>query len=130
MQAYMPLGGLDRAFYLTVCKDTDELYQQRIRHDAEAGLRILAKAERMIGAARLLARISENRAWWQCRLCDHHAVCHEGQAVERHCRACLHAARVDGVAWHCGRHEHPLTRQDQEAGCAAHLFISDPVPGD
>ena len=48
----MQLAGLDRAFYLAVCKDTDELYQERIRHDAEAGLRILAKAERIIGAAR------------------------------------------------------------------------------
>ena len=52
MQAYMQLAGLDRAFYLAVCKDTDELYQERIRHDAEAGLRILTKAERIIGAAR------------------------------------------------------------------------------
>ncbi|MFN7340317.1 MAG: PD-(D/E)XK nuclease family protein [Opitutia bacterium] len=129
MQAYMQLAGIDRAFYLAVCKDTDALYQERIRHEAEAALRILAKAERIIGAARPPARISDDPAWWQCRFCDHHAVCHEGQAVERHCRACLHATPVDGGAWHCGRHEHPLTRQDQEAGCVAHLFIPDLVPG-
>ena len=48
MQAYMHLAGIDRAFYLAVCKDTDELYQERIHHDAEAGLRILAKAERIV----------------------------------------------------------------------------------
>ena len=130
MQAYMQLAGLDRAFYLAVCKNTDELYQERIHHDAEAALRILAKAERIIAAARPPARISDDPAWWQCRLCDHHAVCHEGQAVERHCRACLHATPVDGGAWHCRRHEHPLTRQDQEVGCAAHLFIPDLVPGE
>ena len=37
---------------------------------------------------------------------------------------------MDGGAWHCGRHDHPLTQQGQEAGCAAHLFIPDLVPGE
>ena len=52
MQAYMQMAGIDRAFYLAVCKDTDELYQERIRHDADAGLRILAKAARIVGCGR------------------------------------------------------------------------------
>ncbi|NCY25075.1 MAG: oxidoreductase [Alphaproteobacteria bacterium] len=130
MQAYMQLAGLDRAFYLAVCKDTDALYEERIRHDAEAGLRILAKAERIIAAIRPPARISQDPAWWQCRLCDHHAVCHAGTAPERHCRSCLHATPVHAGAWHCSRHDHPLTRQAQETGCAAHLFIPDLVAGE
>ena len=36
MQSYMHLAGLERAFYLAVNKNTDELYQERIRYDAEA----------------------------------------------------------------------------------------------
>ena len=130
MQAYMHLAGIDRAFYLAVCKDTDELYQERIHHDAEAGLRILAKAERIVGAARPPARISEDPAWWQCRFCDHHPVCHAEASVERHCRACLHATPVADGAWNCERHQVPLARRDQEAGCAAHLYIPDLVPGE
>jgi hypothetical protein len=125
MQAYMQLAGLDRAFYLAVCKDTDELYQERVHHDAEAGLRILAKAARIIGAVRPPARISQDPAWWQCRFCDHHAVCHAGAAPERHCRSCLHASPVQGGDWHCARHSAPLDRRDQEAGCAAHLYLPD-----
>ncbi|MCQ4159209.1 PD-(D/E)XK nuclease family protein [Roseomonas sp. GC11] len=123
MQAYMQLADLDRAFYLAVCKDTDELYQERIRHDAEAGLRILAKAERIIAAARPPARISEDPAWWQCRFCDHHAVCHGGAVPERHCRSCLHATPVADGAWHCARHPCVLLRRDQQAGCGLHLYI-------
>jgi hypothetical protein len=125
MQAYMQLAGLDRAFYLAVCKDTDELYQERIRHDAEAGLRILAKAERIIGAPRPPARISQDPAWWQCRFCDHHTVCHAGAAPERHCRSCLHASPAQGGDWHCARHHAPLGRREQEAGCATHLYLPD-----
>jgi hypothetical protein len=130
MQAYMQLAGIERAFYLAVCKDTDELYQERVRHDPAAALRILAKAGRVVGAARPPARISEDPAWWQCRLCEHAAVCHEGAAVERHCRSCLHASPVEAGAWRCARHGVPLSRRDQEAGCAAHLYVPDLVRGE
>ena len=130
MQAYMQLAGLERTFYLAVCKDTDALYQERVHHDAEAGLRLLAKAERIVRAAHPPARISDDPAWWQCRLCDHHAVCHEGEAAERHCRSCLHATPADGGAWHCARHGHFPARDAQQAGCAMHLYIPDLVPGE
>lgn len=130
MQAYMHLAGLERAFYLAVCKDTDTLYQERVRHDPEAALRILAKAQRVIGAARTPERISHDPAWWQCRFCAHHAVCHEGAAVERHCRSCLHASPIDGGGWRCGRHGMALSRAEQEGGCAAHLYIPDLVPAE
>ena len=130
MQAYMQLADIERGFYLAVCKDTDELYQERIRHDAEAGLRILAKAQRIIGAGRPPTRISEDPAWWECRFCDHHAVCHEGTAPERHCRSCLHASPVADGGWHCTRHGTPLTHREQQTGCVAHLYIPDLIPGE
>jgi hypothetical protein len=130
MQAYMHLAGIDRAFYLAVNKNTDELYQERARHDAAAGLRILAKAARIIAAPRPPSRISDDPAWWQCRFCDHHAVCHEGATPERHCRSCLHATPVDDGGWRCARHPHPLTRRDQQAGCGAHLYIPDLIAGE
>jgi hypothetical protein len=130
MQAYMHLAGIERGFYLAVCKDNDALYQERLHHDAEAGMRILARAQRIVEAPRPPARISEDPAWWECRFCDHHAVCHGDAAIERHCRSCLHATPVADGAWHCVRHQMPLARRDQIAGCAAHLYIPDLVPGE
>lgn len=130
MQVYMHLAGLDRAFYLAVNKNTDELYQERIHADVEAGLRLLAKAERIIAAARPPARISDDPAWWQCRFCDHHAVCHADAVPERHCRSCLHATAVADGKWHCTRHDTVLSPQDQATGCAAHLLIPDLVHGE
>jgi hypothetical protein len=125
MQAYMRLAGLERALYLAVCKDTDEIYQERLHHDAEAGQRILAKAARIISTPRPPTRISDDPAWWQCRLCDHHAVCHAAAVPERHCRSCLHATPVQDGAWHCARHQQLLQRQQQRSGCGAHLFVPD-----
>lgn len=130
MQAYMHLAGLERAFYLAVNKDTDELYQERIRHDAEAGMRLLAKAQRIIAAVRPPARISEDPAWWECRFCDHHAVCHDAAPPERHCRSCLHASAMAEGTWHCTRHGLPLSHREQEAGCAAHLYLPDLILGE
>jgi hypothetical protein len=130
MQAYMHLSGIDRAFYLAVCKDTDELYQERVHYDVEVALRILAKAARIINAPRPPTRISDDPAWWQCRLCDHHAVCHDGRVPERHCRSCLHSTPVDDGAWHCARHNILLDRRTQETGCSAHLYIPDLIAGE
>ena len=44
MQIYMHLTGLTRAMYVAVCKDTDDLHVERVRADADAAERLLAKA--------------------------------------------------------------------------------------
>jgi hypothetical protein len=130
MQVYMHLAGIERAFYLAVNKDTDELYQERLHYDAEAALRLMAKAERIIASPVPPSRVSNDPAWWQCRFCDHAAACHGDALPERHCRSCLHSSPVMEGAWHCARHDVPLTRQAQEQGCAAHLYIPALVHGE
>ena len=123
IQVYMHLAGIERALYLAVNKDNDELHSERIRYDAEAAVRLMAKAERIIGAAQPPARISEDPAWFQCRFCDHHAVCHGNAAPQRHCRSCLHSTPAADGAWHCARHNMALAPDMQRQGCAAHLYI-------
>ena len=130
MQVYMHLAGIERAFYLAVNKDTDELYQERLNYDAEAALRLMAKADRVLRNPQPPARISNDPSWWQCRFCDHAAACHQAAMPERHCRSCLHASPVADGAWHCVRHNHQLDRRAQENGCAAHLYIPGLVHGE
>lgn len=130
MQAYMHLAGIERAFYLAVNKDTDELYQERVRYDGEAGLRLVARAQRIIASAVPPARISTDPAWHECRFCDHHAACHGDAVPERHCRSCLHSTPADGGEWTCERHKHRLDAETQRQGCAAHLFIPALVHGE
>ncbi|WP_075220696.1 PD-(D/E)XK nuclease family protein [Acuticoccus yangtzensis] len=129
MQVYMHLTGLTRALYVAVCKDTDDLHVERVSAVREAGERLLAKAKRVIDATRPPSRISDDPAWWECRLCSHHAVCHDSASVSVTCRSCLHASPVEG-GWHCARWDAALDTDAQRAACAKHLFIPDLVPGD
>jgi hypothetical protein len=129
MQVYMHLTGLTRAMYLAVCKDTDDLFVERVRADRDAAERLMAKAARVIHAARPPARISEDPAWFECRLCDHHEICHGDAAAAVTCRSCLHSTPVEG-GWHCARWDQGLDVETQRQGCRSHLFVPDLVPGE
>jgi hypothetical protein len=129
MQIYMHLTGLTRAMYVAVCKDSDDLHIERVRADGDAAERLLAKAGRVIHAPRPPTRISEDPAWFECRFCDHHDLCHGEAAAAVTCRSCLHATPVDG-GWHCARWDQTIGEQEQRAACARHLFIPDLVPGE
>ena len=129
MQVYLHLTGITRAMYVAVCKDTDELYVERLPADPLFGQTLLVKAEQVIGAERPPEKLSTDPAWWQCRLCEHHGLCHEGTAAERNCRTCLHSTPVPG-GWHCARFDGALPAADQRQGCGHHLYIPDLVPGE
>ena len=130
MQVYLHLGGLTRALYLAVDKDTDDLYAERVRADGTVAEGLLAKAGRIIFSSGPPPRISEDPAWFQCRLCEHAPLCHgspEPVLPEIHCRTCLHSTPVEG-GWRCERHDRALTDTDQRAGCPQHLFLPPLVP--
>ena len=44
MQCYMHWSGLERAFYIMVCKDTDELYSERVYYNPEVAKSLEKKA--------------------------------------------------------------------------------------
>ncbi|HMQ92665.1 MAG TPA: PD-(D/E)XK nuclease family protein [Amaricoccus sp.] len=129
MQVYMHLTGLTRAMYLAVCKDTDDVYVERVRADTDAAERLLAKADRVIHATRPPVRISEDPTWFECRFCDHHDLCHGEAAAAVSCRSCLHSTPVEG-GWRCARWDQGLDVETQRQACAQHLFIPDLVPGE
>ncbi len=108
MQIYMLLTGIDRALYLAKNKDTEELYQERIKFDRAFAERMVAKGQRVVYAARPASRISEDPAWYICKFCDHHAVCHEGAAPEKNCRTCAHSTPLPEGGWRCEELGRPI----------------------
>ena len=129
MQVYMLLTEISRAMYLAVNKNTDDLYVERIELDRAYATQLLEKAYRIIFAPNPPARINEDPAWYQCRLCDHANVCHGREAAEVNCRTCLHATPVEG-GWHCARHDKALTEVDQRTACDKHLYLPSLIPGE
>ena len=134
MQVYMHLTGLTRALYLAKNKDDDARHAERIRYDAAAAGQLMERAERIIKAAEPPPRISENRDHYQCNWCHQQSLCHGheereiGPAVpsEVSCRNCVHSTPemdTNHGRWSCGLHGKSLSRKEQAAACAGHLFL-------
>lgn len=130
MQTYMHLTGMRRAYYLSVCKDTDEIHGERVRYDAAFAKQMIERARSIITAPEPPARLSLDPDFFQCRWCDHRAICHEQRIPEVSCRTCAHATpEVDGERrWTCARWGKDLSLQEQKEGCDQHLFLPALIP--
>jgi len=131
LQVYMRLLGVERGYYLAVCKDTDALYSERVHPDPVLAERLLAKAERIINAPRPPAKLSDDPDYFICKWCDHRDLCHGEERAQRNCRTCLHASPVADGAWHCAVRDMLLSPRNQRAGCmSTHRYIPELVPGE
>jgi hypothetical protein len=131
-QVYMHIRGIDRALYVAVNKNTDELYVERVEYDPEWCTRLFAKLERLIGLSEPPARPVEKRDAFLCKFCRAAPVCW-GEAFARlNCRTCLHASpTMDGdAAWSCARWAKPLGMEEQREACPSHLYVPALVPGE
>lgn len=128
MQVYMGYTGMERALYMAVNKNTDELYAERADFDPVEFTKLKVRAERVIRAAEPPMRISNDPSWFVCKMCDFHAHCHGEAAPAVNCRTCAHATpEMDGEArWSCAKNPRagdstPLSIQ--RMGCSHHRYI-------
>lgn len=128
MQVYMHETGIDRALYVVVCKDDDQIYSERVRLDKLFFEKLKAKAERIITTDRMLEPVSGNPTWFQCKFCAAHSICHKAEPVrEVNCRTCAHVTFADdGVR--CERWDSIIPRETQYEGCRSHVIHPDMVP--
>lgn len=110
MQIYMGMMKIDRALYLAVNKDDDDLYAQRVHFDNDFFKAAMRRVERIITEPSA-ERCAQRRDDWRCKLCPARVVCwHEtGTVFSRQgnwsdCRSCCHASadiEGDGARWTC-----------------------------
>lgn len=132
MNTYAGWTGMKRWFYLAVNKDTDDLHPERGEFDKVVFERDRVKARSVIEAPNPLSKLSDDPEYFECKFCDHHPICHVGQAPVASCRTCVHSTPVvddseDGK-WRCERYQVDLTTDQQITGCESHLFIPDLIP--
>jgi hypothetical protein len=122
----MGYTGMERALYMAVNKNTDELYAERVDFDPVEFAKLKARAERVIRAAEPPLRVSNDPSWFVCKMCDFHEHCHGEAAPAVNCRTCAHATpEMDGEArWSCAQHGDEAWKHVSMAkGCKSHRYI-------
>jgi hypothetical protein len=129
-QLYMHYQKIDR-HYLTVATAGGRKTQSvRTEYNQVEAFKIIAKAESIIFSPEPPPRISENPAWFECKWCSHHDVCHSQKVPELSCRTCVHSTperEGDGV-WSCAKYKQAIPTDFQRTGCKEHLPLPYLVP--
>lgn len=124
MQVYMHWSKMARAYYLSVNKDSDELYGERIHYDKEFAERMIERARKVVESPEPLERVKDDPSWYQCKWCDYHGICHGNDGVEVNCRTCAHSTpETDAEArWSCAYWKTDIPGYAQRAGCPHHVL--------
>ena len=123
MQIYMRLAEVGRALYLSVNKDTDDIYSEIVGLDAAHADAALERVQRIVSAAEPPDRVSANPADFSCKFCPLHGQCHGTTAPLANCRTCAFSTPVEGGRWVCEKRGIDLPRDLQVIGCDQHRLI-------
>lgn len=125
MVTYMEQKGLRLALYSAVNKNDDALYYEWVLPDVAGANEMMLKAQALLTAKIIPARISNNASYWKCRFCDHRLTCHMGDKLQLNCRTCKHSQPVDNAEWRCHKWNAIIPFDAQLKGCQAHNPITD-----
>ncbi|AQQ02415.1 hypothetical protein B0E33_01420 [Roseibium algicola] len=134
LQLSMHGAAIDRGLYVAEERETGQIHIERVHYDPVFSGERMAQAENIVRNNHAPPKLHEDpmhKMAFKCGSCPAYGVCHGGAWPRTNCRTCLHSTpSMDGDGgWHCGRHGHFLTTEDQKTGCPNHLFIPDLVPG-
>lgn len=73
---YMHYSGMERHYLTVSSPGTRTTISCRTEADPIHAAELINKAERIINARAPLAKVSEDPAWFQCRMCEYAAACH------------------------------------------------------
>ena len=129
MQVYMAGTKIDRALYVSVCKDDDRIYTERVRYDKAIAEKAIARGQRIALADRMPEPISADPSWYQCKFCPAHEFCHKTKTTKHvNCRTCAHSTAKENSTWRCERHDADNIPVDyQRTGCESHVLHPDLV---
>ena len=120
-QIGMHLSGLDRCLFISVNKNTDEIYAERLKVDHAFAESLIEKARKIISTERPPLGISNDPAWFECKFCPYHSICHGDGSAELNCRTCAFST-AEAEGWSCARHKKALDEIDQRSGCGDHIY--------
>lgn len=130
-QFYMHGLGIDRVYYMMTNKNDEDLHLERVEYDIDFAARAVARIERIINMPEPPTRLCTKRDDFRGRFCRQAEVCWGEVMPRAHCRSCLHSTPLmhGNAAWDCSRWQKPLSLDEQDAGCPAHLFVPTMLVG-
>ena len=130
MQLYMHGTEIDRALYVAVCKDNDEIYTERVRYVKEVAETFIRRGHYLAQSDRMPPPISTDPSWYQCKFCDAHEFCHSTKLTQHvNCRTCAHSTAKADSTWRCERHDADgIPVEFQRQACDSHVLHPDLVP--
>ncbi len=123
MQIYMRKLGLTRALFITVCKDNDEWYVERVKLDKGFADDMERKADSVILAEEPPEKEFPS-TWYECKWCDAKGICHGTAPVQENCRTCVACNLLPEGKWECSRHVLALATDQQRLKCGKYLKLS------
>ena len=123
-QFEMALFDIDRAILIARNRDTEEMYVERIRYKAGDANSLVARAQSIIATDKPPPKLNNDPEWWQCRMCEQSATCHDDVLPPINCRTCLHSTpSLSGDAkWTCALNDSTLSVKRQLVGCERHVY--------
>lgn len=116
--------GLDYVLYMNTNKNDDDMFVMPYKLDHDVGKHMESKAESIIIAREAPNRLSDNPTNFQCKMCPHTKVCHEGALPEVNCRSCKHAVPADNKEWFCEVHNANIPKNVIPEACSSYEPIT------
>lgn len=129
MQLYMHAKKINRAYYLAVNKDTDELYGERIKYRPDVAKKYIERGHRITQSERMPEPCAgASPDWYLCKFCDAYDFCHgSNRTYETNCRTCAHLT-PHKEGFKCERWGDDVPYYFQVNGCSSHVYHPDLVP--
>ncbi len=127
-QIYMHYTGMTRHYLTAASPGGRNTVSCRTDYDAEAAIRLVEKARRVIFSEEPPVRASENADFYLCRFCPHSAYCHGSALPMRNCRTCLFSTPNPEGGWGCEKHKRGIDPAQFLDGCPDQRFIPAIVP--
>lgn len=129
MNLYMHGLNLKIALYISVNKNDDSIYTERVRYDEDVATKYIKRGHRITSSERLPEPLSVDPTWWQCKWCAAYDFCHVGSgATEDNCRNCAHSTPESDSTWRCDRHNDTIPTNHQHDGCKSHVIHPELIP--
>jgi len=129
MQVYMLGIGIDRALYVSICKDDDRIYTERVKLNKDYATKKVERSKRIAMSDTMPPPISTRPDWYQCKLCSAYEFCHKTKTTkEVNCRTCAHSTPLQSDGFRCERWNSEIPTEAQRKGCPSHVVHPDLVP--